>query len=446
VRGLKIHHWILIGMALGALVGLPLNILAENGAVEPAWPRTAASVGYELGTVFLRLLQMVVVPLIVCSLVTGVTGMRDLGRLGRLGGRTVAYYLGTSLVAITTGIVMVNLIRPGRGADLSMLRGEAEAAGKLPQVVDGGGSVGEVLWQQLLRMIPKNPVAAIAEGDMLPIIFFSLLLAVFINATGGESGRTLRRFFRAGFDVMMRMTLFVVRLAPVGVFGFMLHASAAEGLSVFASLALYMATVFSALCVHALVTLPLLLVLLARRSPLEFFKAMAPALLTAFSTASSNATLPLTMASIEERARVDQKVSAFVLPLGATVNMDGTALYEAVAVLFIAQAMGMELTLAQQVIVAFTALLASIGAAGIPHAGLVMMVIVLNAVGLPASAVGLILAVDRVLDMCRTSVNVWSDSTAAAVIHRYDAQLAREDSLPDRERRDSSGSSDDTLS
>ncbi len=415
-RGLELHHWILIGMALGALVGLPLNILAERGSLDPSWPRTVAFFGQQLGTLFLRLLQMVVVPLIGCSLITGVTGLGDLGRLGKLGVITFAYYICTSLLAITTGIVLVNLIRPGAGALLSDLSSGAEPTAALPEALQAEQSIGEVVWNQVLRMIPSNPVAAAAAGDMLPIIFFSLLLGIFISITGGESSRILARFFRAGFEVMMRITLFVIRLAPFGVFGFMLHAAAGKGLSVFADLALYMLTVFGALCFHAVLTLPVLLLIFTGRSPLDFARAMSPALLTAFSTASSNATLPLTMASAEKRAGLDQRIGSFVLPLGATVNMDGTALYEAVAVLFIAQTYGIDLTLGQQVLVAFTALLASIGAAGIPHAGLVMMVVVLNAVGLPASAVGLILAVDRVLDMCRTAVNVWSDSTATAVV------------------------------
>ena len=414
--GLELHHWILIGMALGALLGLPLNIMAEKGSLHPSWPQAIAFLGQQLGTLFLRLLQMVVVPLIVCSLIKGVTGLGNLGQLGKLGAMTFAYYICTSLLAITTGIVLVNVVQPGAGALLSALSPGAEPEAALPEALQAQQSLGAVLWNQVLRMIPSNPVAAAAEGNMLAIIFFSLLLGIFISITSGESGRILARLFQAGFEVMMRITLFVIRLAPFGVFGFMLHAAASKGLSVFADLALYMVTVFCGLCFHALLTLPVLLVIFTGRSPLAFAKAMSPALVTAFSTASSNATLPLTMASAEKRAGLDQRIGSFVLPLGATVNMDGTALYEAVAVLFIAQAYGIDLSLGQQVVVAFTALLASIGAAAIPHAGLVMMVIVLNAVGLPASAVGLIIAVDRLLDMCRTAVNVWSDSTATAVV------------------------------
>ncbi|MEZ4340205.1 MAG: dicarboxylate/amino acid:cation symporter [Sandaracinaceae bacterium] len=413
----KLHHWILVAMGLGAAIGLPLNIAAERGAVDAVLVRDIAHVGEALGGLFLSLLKMIVVPLIITSLITGVTGLGDPRTLGRLGLRTFGYYMLTSALAIVVGIVVVNLVQPGVGIDLDVLTADVEAPAA---VADAETSLGVILWNQLTGMIPTNPVHATAEGDMLPVIFFSLLFGLFISITGGEHGDRMRQFFESAFAVMMRMTMFIIALAPFGVFGFMLFAAAGSGLPAFAALGKYMITVALGLAFHAFVTLPLLLAFLARRSPIEFAKAMGPALLTAFSTASSNATLPLTMSSIEERAGVSNQVSSFVLPLGATVNMDGTALYEAVAVLFIAQAYGMDLSLSQQIVVAVTALLASVGAAGIPHAGTVMMVVVLGAVGLPAEAVGLILAVDRVLDMCRTTVNVWSDATAAAVVARFD--------------------------
>ncbi|MEO2168001.1 MAG: dicarboxylate/amino acid:cation symporter [bacterium] len=428
---LKLHHWILMAMGVGAGVGLSLNVLGARGTIDPATVREVAEAGKAVGDLWLRLLQMLVVPLIVSSLVTGVTGMGNLRQLGKLGGRTVIFYLSTSMIAIATGLLMVNLISPGVGADLGLLEASAEGTA-LPAALHQQLSLGQVLWAQLNHMIPKNPLKAAANGEMLPIIFFSLFLGVFINAgehetadtehasgKGRESARVLRGFFNSLFDVMMRMTLFVVKLAPIGVLGFMLYAAAGKGFEAFRALGLYALTVFLALAIHACVTLPLILKIFARRSPLAHAQAMAPALVTAFSTASSNGTLPLTMNCVEKRAGVSNQVSSFVLPLGATINMDGTALYEAVAVLFIAQVTGLELTLSQQLIVAFTALLASIGAAGIPHAGTVMMLVVLSAVGLPTSAVGLILAVDRILDMCRTTVNVWSDSAAAAVVARY---------------------------
>jgi proton glutamate symport protein len=406
-------------MALGLAVGLPLNVLAEDGTIAPATAERVATVGSEVGRVFLRLLQMIVVPLVFSSLVTGVMGLGDPRRLGRLGGRTLAYYMLTSSLAILTGLALVNLIRPGVGVAREAIAGGQTA---LPSTVqEGETDVLAVLWNQLTRMIPQNPFAATAEGDMLPIIFFGIAFGLFAAIVGGAHGETIRRFFEAIFEVMMRMTMAVLELAPIGVLGFVLAASAGAGLGAFAALGWYALAVTLGLLFHAGVTLPLLVRFVAGRSPLALARAVAPALLTAFSTASSNATLPLTLEHVEKSAKIPHRVGSFVLPLGATVNMDGTALYEVVAVLFIAQAYGADLSLAQQAVVAVTALLASVGAAGIPHAGTVMMVVVLSAVGLPTEAVGLILAVDRVLDMGRTTVNVWSDVTAAAVVARWDS-------------------------
>ena len=415
MKQLQLHHWILIAMVLGAALGLGLNWAGVRGTVDPETVADVATVGKEVGDLFLRLLQMLVVPLIVSSLITGVTGMGDLRTLGSIGGRAIAFYLTTSFLAIVTGIAMVNLVMPGEGAELAMLE-EGAAEGLVAQAP---GGIGVVLWEQLESLIPKNPLAAATEGDMLPVIFFSLLIGVFIGLAehreGSKDAGVVRRFFSGLFDVMMQMTLFVVKFAPVGVFGFTLYAAAGKGPAAFKVLGWYVVTVFFALVVHATVTLPVILKTMTGRSPIAYMRSMTTALVTAFSTASSNGTLPLTMQNVED-AGVRPQVTSFVLPLGATINMDGTALYEAVAVLFIAQVYGVDLTLAQQGLVALTALLASIGAAGIPHAGMVMMVVVLNAVGLPTSAVALILAVDRILDMCRTTVNVWSDSIAAAVV------------------------------
>jgi len=383
-----------------------------------------------LGGLFLRMLRMVAVPLIVTSLVTGVLGLGRADRLGRMFLLTLGYYIVTSMLAICTGLLMVNLIRPGlRGFD------HVEQAVEAPTA---SGNLLEVLFGQVEAMIPSNPVQALAEGSFLSIICFSLLFGIFALVVGGRSADVLRQFFEAAFDVMMSMTLAIIKLAPLGVLFLMTYVTATQGWEVFKSLAWYMLTVICALGIHALFTLPMIVWFVARRSPYEFAKAMSPALLTAFSSASSNGTLPLTLANVEQRAGVSNRVSSFVLPLGATINMDGTALYEAVAVLFIGQLYrGYSLPLSQQIVVAFTALLASIGAAGIPHAGLVMMVIILQAVGLPVEMQGIILAVDRVLDMCRTSVNVWSDSCGCAVIARLqsfggeenDAETPRETSM-----------------
>ncbi len=387
-----------------------VSFYREHGG---GWKRRVAVVARFLGGTFLRLLNMVTIPLIVTSLVTGIAGLGKSSRLGAMFGKTLLYYVTTSMLAIVTGLLMVNLVRPGVGADLP---GGGEA-------VPGPGeeSIGGIFVELINKMVPTNPIQSLAGAEFLSIITFSILIGLFIIQTGGKSGETLQSFFKSGFDVMMRMTMFVIRLAPIGVFAFMVFATATQGISIFKSLGWYMLTVFLGLLFHATITLPLLLTLVAKRSPLKYAQAMSPALMTAFSTASSNGTLPLTMNCVEQRADISNRVSSFVLPLGATVNMDGTALYEAVAVLFIAQATpGFAVSLESQILVAVTALLASVGAAGIPHAGLVMMAIVLNAVGLPLEAQGIIIAVDRVLDMCRTSVNVWSDSCGCAVLERME--------------------------
>ena len=387
-------------------------LLFQRHGRSPA--RTVGDLGKRLGDLFLRLLKMVSVPLILFSLASGVLGLGQADRLGKMFGRTLLYYVSTSLLAILTGLFMVNLIGPGKDA-------ERQVPDQLEQVQEQGKQLSTVLFEQLENLIPVNPIQATADGQFLGIIAFSLAFSIFTVLVGGQTAETVRGLATAGFAVMMRMTMAIVRLAPLGVFCLMLFAAATQGIEVFGRLGWYMLTVACALAFHAFVILPLILKFVAKRNPLEFAKAMSPALFTAFSSASSNATLPLTLTSVEQRAGVSNRVSSFVLPLGATVNMDGTALYEVVAVFFIANLTpGVELGMMQQISVVFTALLASIGAAGIPHAGLVMMVIILQAVGLPTESQGLIIAVDRILDMCRTCVNVWSDSCGCAVIARFE--------------------------
>lgn len=366
-----------------------------------------------VGDVFLRLLRMITIPLIVTSLVIGVAGLGSTERIGSMFGKTLLYYFVTSAIAISVGIMLVNIIRPGIGAELPG-GGEGGITGE-------NQSLPGVFMGLLNSMIPPNPVEALANGDFLAVITFSILIGLFIIKVGGKSAQTLTDFFQAGFDVIMELTMFIIRLAPIGVFAFILYATASQGLEVFKTFAWYMLTVFLGLVIHSCVVLPLIVYFIGKRSPWKHAKDLSPALMTAFSTASSNGTLPLTMTCVEERAGISNRISSFVLPLGATINMDGTALYEAVAVLFIAQAYnGFVMPVEQQFIVAITALLASVGAAGIPSAGLVMMAIVLQAVGLPLDAQGLIIAVDRVLDMARTTVNVWSDACGCAVLARFE--------------------------
>ena len=369
-----------------------------------------------LGGLFLRMLQMVAVPLIVTSLLTGVLGLGGSAGVGRMFRRTLVYYLCTSMLAIVTGLLAVNLVRPGLGG---------QKANVADADVHAAKPLGEVLFGQVEAMIPKNPLAALTEPNFLSIIAFTIAFAVFTLSVGGQTLKAVQNAAVAGFEVMMAMTMAIIHLAPIGVFFLIAAVTATQGASVFVALGWYVVAVVLALSIHAFVTLPLILKFVAKRSPIDYAKAMSPALLTAFSSASSNGTLPLTMSSVEQRAGVSNRTGSFVLPLGATINMDGTALYEAVAVLFIAQLhFGENLELSQQIIVAITALLASVGAAGIPHAGLVMMAIILQAVGLPLELQGVILAVDRVLDMGRTTVNVWSDSCGCAVVETLELNTA----------------------
>ena len=404
---LALHWQILAALILGTLAGVLI-------------PDTIASIDF-VGDLFLKGLRMVIVPLITTSIICGVAGLGGGEGVGRLGGKTLLYYTLSSLLAIITGLVLVNLTQPGVGVDLGL--GVAERPERLAASMDSfGESPGAALIRLLLDLVPSNPMAAMATGNMLQIIFFAILFGYFITRLPEATRQPLEDFFSSAFSVMMKLTHFILRFAPVGIFALVGRTVARTGLEVFTGLGLYALTVFLGLLVHAAITLPLLLHLFGRLRPHVHAQAMSPALLTAFSTSSSSATLPLTLDNLENRAGVSNRVTSFVAPLGATVNMDGTALYECVAALFIAQAYGVELSFIQQALVVITALLASIGAAGIPMAGLVMISVILTAVGLPLEGVGLILAVDRVLDMCRTTVNVWSDTCGAALIARSEGE------------------------
>lgn len=411
----RLHWQILIALVLGVIAGL-------------LWPRgegdglTPYAIFDFLGTLFLRALQMVIVPLIAGSIISGIAGVGAQRGLGRLFGKTFGWYVTTSLLAILTGLLMVNLVQPGQtdGQGVGTRLGLREMPAELADQVTGRGAAD--LIQIVQRMVPENPVAAAAQGQMLPLIFFCLLLGVAITKLPPETRRSQVGFWSSLFAAMIKITGWVIAVAPIGVFGLMAKVTASSGFAAFAPLARYGATVLAALAMHAALTLPLLVTVVGRLPARRHFRVMLPALLTAFTTRSSSATLPLTMNRVEKGAGVSNRVTSFVLPLGATVNMDGTALYECVAALFIAQAYGVEMSLGTQLIVVVTALLASIGAAGIPAAGLVMISIILEAVGLPLEGIALILAIDPLLDMCRTAVNIWSDSCGAVVIARTEGE------------------------
>ena len=366
-----------------------------------------------LGDLFLRALKMLIIPLIVSSLISGITNIGSGQNLGRLGLKTISYYLITSILAILTGLSLVNIIRPGIGADMNFI-----------QKVEGLVEKQRDFQDLLIQIVPENVFQSIVENDMLPVIFFSVLFGFFITRVNKSAAEFLTSFFNSVFEVMMKITMFIILFTPLGIFGIVAKVVADQDnlIQLVSRMGLYMGTVLLGLIFHSLVILPLLVKFFGKSKPYRHFSNMSTPLLTAFSTSSSGATLPLTMTAVEENSGVSNKISSFTLPLGATINMDGTALYECVAALFIAQAYGIDLSIGQQVIVVITALLASIGAAGIPMAGLVMITVILTAVNLPLEGVGLILAVDRILDMFRTATNVWSDSCGAVIIARSEGE------------------------
>lgn len=423
MKKLALHWQIIIALSLAVLVGLIFSPSSSLFGIS------LYAVLDFIGTLFLNALKMIIVPLIIASLITGIAGIGGGRGLGRLGGKAILFYMSSSLLAILVGLFFVNLFNPG------IIDGQAAkgvlglSADQLESVESkvGGKDTSDIA-DVFLGMVPTNVVAAAANGQMLGLIFFSILFGYFMTRISEPYAESQFNFWQGVFEVMMKITEWVMKFAPIGVFALVAKVVMTTGLGAFKPLVVFFFTVLIALLVHFLIVLPTLLKLITRLNPIRQYRAMAPALLTAFSTSSSSATLPLTMECVEKNAKVSNRTSSFVLPLGATVNMDGTALYECVAALFIAQAYGLELSLATQFTVVVVALLTSIGVAGIPAASLVAIAIILGAIGLPAEGIGLILAVDRVLDMCRTAVNVFSDSCGAVIIAHTEGE---KDLLPE---------------
>lgn len=404
MKKIELHWQILIAIILAIAYGIFLSEYVKY----ISW----------MGDLFMKSLKMVVAPLILTSIASGIANIGSSGSLGKLGLKTISYYLCTSVLAITTGLLMVNSIQPGKGADLGLV-----------EEVKGLSIATESFGTTLINIIPENIFNALVNNQMLSIIFFALLMGFFITRLNSQHKSFLLTGVNAGFELMMKITTLIIKFTPFGVLGIVAVTVAEQSgdaealIGISKRLGLYMITVISALTIHSALTLPLILKFLAKVAPHQHLKSMSIPILTAFSTSSSSATLPLTMEAIENKAGVSNKVTSFVLPLGATINMDGTALYECIAAMFIAQAYGIELSFIEQIIVVATSLLASIGAAGIPMAGLVMISVVLTAVGLPLEGIGLILAVDRILDMFRTAVNVWSDSCGAILISKSEDEV-----------------------
>jgi len=418
---LKLHWQILIALLLAVIVG------SQAGKESGLFGISFYAVFNFIGTLFMNALKMIIVPLIMSSIIVGISSIGGTQGLARLGGKTLAFYFTTTFFAILIGLIMVNTLTPGLvdgqpGREVFGLS-QIDVASATEKVAGhDASSIADVF----LRLVPANIVSAAAQGQMLGLIFFSLLYGYFMTKIPAQKAETQLLFWQGVADIMMKITEWVMKFAPLGVFALVAKVIAGlngQGVAELAqALGLFFLTVVFALLFHMLVVLPVLLRFVARVNPIRHYQAMAPALLTAFSTASSSATLPLTMECVEKNAGVSNRTSSFVLPLGATVNMDGTALYECVAAMFIAQAYGLELSFSTQFIIVLVALLTSIGVAGIPAASLVAITIILSTIGLPLEALGLILAVDRILDMFRTAVNVFSDSVGAVVVARLEGE------------------------
>jgi proton glutamate symport protein len=418
---LKLHSQILLAIFFGGLTGwLTGDQLVVAGV-------SVYSVYEFIGTIFLNALKMLIVPLIASSIIVGVAGIGSGGNLGRLGGKTLGFYLLTTLAAILTALLLLNLIQPGviDGQPVGELLAFEMAGTEVASSVTDKGA-GDIV-NVLLRAVPPNIFAAAAEGQMLGIIFFCLLFGYFMTRLEHEYADTMMRFWTGTFQVMMHITNWVMRFAPIGVFGLVARVVARTGFGAAGPLLMFAVVILLALAVHTLVTLPLMLRFVGRIMPFRFMQMMSPAMLTAFSTASSSATLPITLDCAEEKAGIPNHISSFVLPLGATVNMNGTALYECGAVLFLAQAYGVELGILTQLLIVVTALVTSIGVAGIPSASLVAIAIILAAVGLPVEAIAVLFVFDRVLDMARTSVNVFGDSCCAVIVARLEGEPVAEE-------------------
>lgn len=409
---MKLHWQILLAILLAVLVGAFLEPQHGFGQF------TFYALFEFVGTLFLNALKMIVVPLIISSIICGVAAAGVGENLGRLGAKTISFFMVSSLLAILMGLLLVNLTQPGLvdgkpAGDSLNLSSQEELAASLDKVAGRDGSdIADVF----LRMIPTNVVESAAAGDMLGLIVFCLLFGIFMLRIAPRYAEVQKAFWQGVFEVMMGITLFVMKFAPLGVFALVAKTVMSTGFAAFGPLAVFFFTVLGALVLHTFVTLALLLRYIGGINPLQHYRAMTPALLTAFSTASSSATLPVTIECLEKNAGVSNKTSSFVLPLGATINMDGTALYECVAAIFIAQAYGLDLSFGQQFLIVLIALLTSVGVAGIPAASLVAISVILTAIGLPLEGIGLLLVTDRILDMMRTAVNVFSDSCCAVIV------------------------------
>ena len=421
-KNLDLQWKILISIAAGLAAGLLLNSIHSSTGYSFHSVKAILQLG---GDLFIRLLSMLIVPLVFSSIYMSIVKLGNFSELKKIGAATGFYYLLTTAMAVLVGMLLVNIIHPGQGIDsetVERLKQNMAVPERIIQEGVDGRSPVMIILETLVRMIPSNPVAAMANADILQVIFFAIVFAV-VSALLGKQTAPLIHLIDSLDQVMMRAVMFIMKIAPYCIFMLVTVLMMDLGFQAIVALSKYAATVIGGLLIHALITLPLLVFLLGRFHPFHLFRAMLPAIMTAWSTASSVATLPITLDCLENRAGIPRKIGNFVLPLGATVNMDGTALYESVAAIFIAELLGYPMHFGVQAVIFITATLAAIGAAAIPGAGLVTMGIVLTAAGLPLEGIGLILAIDRILDQFRTAVNVWGDATAGVVVARLDHAL-----------------------
>lgn len=411
---MSLHTRMLVGFVAGVALGLAANVFAADAAWLDALVRYVAD---PVGQVFLRLLFMLVIPLVFSALVLGVVEIGDPKSLGRIGGKTLVWILLVTTIAVTIGLVMVNLIQPGRGLPPELGQSLIAQAGERgAQIAAGREAVSGI--SVLLNIVPRNPVEAAARGDLIAVMFFALMFGIAATVIRSEGTRAFVATVQGVYDICLKLIDWVIRLAPYAVAALLFSITAKLGFDVLVQLARFVATVLLALGIHFFVVFPVLLRVFGGMSPRVFFRGAQPALLTAFSTSSSSATLPTTLKVVEQGLGVPRRVARFVCTLGATANMNGTALFEGITVLFLAQFFGVELGLLQQALVLVMCILGGVGAAGVPGGSLPVIAMILALFGIPPEGIGLVLGVDRLLDMCRTVVNVGGDMVGSVVIGR----------------------------
>ena len=404
---------IFIALLIGALFGVVIHYWIPSSYIKDTV--IVEGVLYVVGQGFIRLMQMLVVPLVFCSLICGSMAIGDTKTLGKVGVKTIGFYLVTTALAVCVALGSALLINPGRGLDMDAVqKGTVSSTTEATSLVD-----------TLLNIIPKNPVQSMANGDMLPIIVFALFVGIML-AKLGTRGSVVANFFSQFNDVMMEMTMAIMKIAPIGVFCLIARTFATVGFSAFAPMLKYMGNVTLALAIQCLVVYQILLFVFTRLNPFKFIKKFLPVMGFAFSTATSNATIPMSIDTLSKKMGVSKQISSFTIPLGATINMDGTSIMQGVAVVFIAQAYGIPLTMGNLATVVVTATLASIGTAGVPSVGLVTLAMVLNSVGLPTEGIALIMGIDRILDMIRTAVNITGDAVCTTIVCQQEGSLNRE--------------------